>query len=93
MSRKTFDVEEFKDKVNGMLVNSLDDFQDGRIAMITLVENVLMESGNYGGFRYLDANEMKDSDGTTVGINEVDGEILPMDERFEGTDYTRVKYF
>jgi len=94
MSRKTFKVEDFKDKVNGMLLHTPDRNKDVREAMQTLVENVLMESGNYGGFRYLGADDMVGSDnGLSVGINEVGAEILPIDKRFADTDHTRVKYF
>jgi len=94
MSRKTIDVEVLKDTINLTLLNSADDYQDGREALINMIERVLMSTSNYGGYGYLDVADMESSDqGTTVGINELRGESLPMDKRFEGTDHTRVKYF
>lgn len=52
--RQTFKVSEFRDHVNQMLANSDDDKTDGRIALALIVEYVLMESGNYSGFRFTD---------------------------------------
>ena len=70
----------------------------GRIALQTLVENVLMESGNYSGFSYLDKRDMLESrSGTTVGINHIVDSTLDHDTvyrmRFANTDHTRVRYF
>jgi len=94
MSRKTFKVEDLKDKVNGMLLHLPDDDKNGREQLQSLIENVLMDTGNYGGFRYLGADDMETSiNGMSVGINEVNGEVLPYNERFANTDHTRVKYF
>ena len=96
--RKTVKVETLKDKVNKMLRDLPDSDVEGRIALQTLVENVLMESGNYCGFCYLDKRDMIDSrGGTTVGINL----IVQSDKdhksvyrmRFANTDHTRVRYF
>lgn len=97
--RKTVQVEALKDKVNSMILNLPDSDVAGRIALQTLLENVLMESGNYNGFSYLDAREMSESrGGTTVGINEIDVDSVLDDNklykmRFANTDHTRVKYF
>ena len=68
--RKTFKVEALKDKVNKMLRDLPDNDVEGRIVLQTLVENVLMESGNYSGFCYLDKRDMLESRvGSTFGIN------------------------
>lgn len=62
-----------------------------------LVETILMETGNYNGFRYLTANEVLR--GQAPGINTVDntlrfdGDGLQKDERFAGCDDTRREYF
>jgi hypothetical protein len=52
--RKTIDVERIREIANGMLARSDDDRADGREAIATLVESILMETGNYRGFRYLE---------------------------------------
>lgn len=97
--RKTVKVEALKDKVNGMIRDLPDSDIAGRIALQTLIENVLMDSGNYSGFSYLDAHDMKTSrGGTTVGINRTDpNSVLDHDKlyklRFANTDHTRVNYF
>jgi len=94
MGRKTVKVEDLKDKVNDMLLHLPDRDMNGREQLQSLIENVLMNTGNYSGFRYLDADDMVRSDnGLSVGINEVNGESLPYDKRFEDVDHTRVKYF
>ena len=96
--RKTFQVEALKDKVNKMILDLPDSDTAGRIALQTLVENVLMESGNYSGFSYLDKRDMLESrGGTSVGINHLIGSDLDSRAayklKFAHTDHTRVKYF
>ena len=51
--RKTIEVEKVKSMVNHMLANSADDVTEGRIALAVLLERVLMETGNYHGYRHL----------------------------------------
>ena len=97
--RKTFEVEALKNKVNGMIRDLPDSDVTARIALQTLIENVLMETKNYNGFSYLNAREMTESrNGTTVGINEIDVDSVRNDNklyelRFANTDHTRVNYF
>jgi len=95
--RKTFKVEALKNKINGMIRDLPDADTAGRETLQTLIENVLMESGNYSGFQYLSTRDMESSsNGTTVGINDV-ARDLPADEyydaSFKNVDRTRVKYF
>lgn len=52
-TRKTIPVEDVKRMANDMLRDSVDDMTDGRIAVAILLEQVLMATGNYHGFRYL----------------------------------------
>lgn len=61
-SRKTVTVEALKDRVNGMLLNSRDDMRAERSALAVLLESVLMETGNYHGFRYRDGNNGETDD-------------------------------
>ena len=92
--KKTFEVEELKQRINLMLLNSTDDYKDGREALINIIEHVLMKSGNYGGFVYLDVDDMKSSDqGMSIGVNDTSKLNLSMEEHFANTDHTRVKYF
>lgn len=94
MGRKTFKVEDFKDKVNGILLHTPDRSLEAREQSMALLESVLHETGNYSGFGYLDVDDMVGSDnGNTVGINDTVSKKLPYDERFADTDRTRVKYF
>ena len=90
MSRKTISVETIKSMVDGMLLNSEDDYQQGRSALANFLEKVLMDTGNYKGFSYLSGTDMTKSEyGTTVGIFE----MKEFGEKFENTDHTRVRYF
>jgi hypothetical protein len=54
--RKTFDVDDFRITVNAMIADSHNSAREGRIALALLLENVLMKSGNYKGFRYSDGD-------------------------------------
>ena len=51
--RKTIDVEALKEHANKMLRDSVDEVTEGRISVAVFIEWVLMETGNYKGFRYL----------------------------------------
>lgn len=53
MTRKTIPVERVKELANGMLLNSQDEMTKEREGIYTLLEQVLMDTGNYHGFRYL----------------------------------------
>lgn len=54
MARKTVSVEYVRSQANMMLRQSVPEWDRERVAIAGLVENVLMETGNYRGFRYLD---------------------------------------
>lgn len=84
--RKTISVDVIKNMANCVLLNSEDDFTDGRIAMENMVEQVLCNTGNYKGFSYLTTKDMESSaNGTTVGIDP--------NLDFSDTDFSRVRYF
>jgi hypothetical protein len=61
MTRKTFEVSNVLETVNGYLA-APDSTPDGREAVASMLESILFETGNYAGFRYLE-QEMHD-DGT-----------------------------
>ena len=85
MIRKTIDVTVVKNLANTELLNSPDDEVGNRIGIIYMIENILMSTGNYKGFSYLNEKDMlKSTHGTTVGI---------INGSFENTDHTRVYYF
>jgi hypothetical protein len=88
--RKTIEVEVLKNKINGMLLHSSDDCKDGRSSLGLLLEEILQETGNYKGFKYLSKSDMIESrGGVSFGINrEVDEK-----EKFNNTDFTRVMYY
>jgi hypothetical protein len=58
-----------------------------RQGVMTMLENVLMSTDNYKGFRYLALDEVPT--GCTPGIRRDRGE----EKQFENTDDTRVRYF
>ena len=90
MGRKTLNVKALVAYGNQMLRDSVTD-KGHRRGIQTMVEQVLMESGNYKGFRHLTKDEVPQ--GHVPGIYmDVDGKMLPDTERFEGTDRTRVEY-
>lgn len=90
-TRKTIKVDELKKRANHVLLNSADDAQNVRQGWINMIEGVLMDTGNYRGFGYLNNRHMRESTGgVSVGINDHN---LPHDKRYEGTDPTRVMYY
>jgi len=90
MARKTINVKALVNYANWQLKQSVTD-QGHRRGIQTMVEQVLMESGNYRGFRYLKQDEVPQ--GHIPGIYmDADGKMLPYPERFEGTDTSRVEY-
>lgn len=54
-SRKTIDVSYIRDAANYFLENSAPELVANREATANLPESALHETGNYKGFRYLDA--------------------------------------
>lgn len=67
--RKTFNVESFKEKCNWKLANSFMSYEALQELCLTL-EDVLHETGNYAGFRYLIASEVPN--GELPGIRNTD---------------------
>lgn len=63
--RKTLEVQEIKDKANQVFRASGDEFKTGRASVKLFVEDILMQTGNYKGFRYLSKDE---TEGRTFGI-------------------------
>jgi hypothetical protein len=89
--RKTFNVSELVDSVNGMLKGSAPDRADVRQGAMNVLEHILHETGNYSGFRYLLNTECDGNPGVNYderGLPNADYEA-----RFANTDKTRVCYF
>ena len=87
--RKTFNVEAFKQSINRMLAGSVIE-PEGRKSMLIILEDVLMQTGNYKGFRYLTEKEVPV--GHKPGINHSDYFQPTHEELFGDTDNTRVCY-
>ena len=51
--RKTNAVDNVRKIANRMLADSIDDASEGRTAVAVMLERVLLDTGNYKGFRYL----------------------------------------
>lgn len=89
--RKTIAVEKVLEMANHLLRHSADSAVGGREGIQTFIENILFETGNYNGFRYLNKNDMAESNmGKSVGIN-IDA-FDDYEKRFADTDKTRVEY-
>lgn len=88
MARKTFNVDDFRQKANEALAKSHPDQASRREGVIVMLELVLMETGNYRGFAYLSQDEVLAG---LPGIN-TPAELLSMEERFVNTDPTRRRY-
>jgi hypothetical protein len=96
MAKKTFKVEDLKDMVNRVLLESNDKYGASpalRQGMMNVLEQVLHETGNYGGFKHLRPSQVPFGNIPGIVVECVDGTTI--DERFpEGkVDRTRVHYF
>jgi len=93
--KKTIKVEEIKESINDILLNTGNDKTETRQAVMSMLEDILHQTGNYKGFCYLNAFDMEKSrEGYSVGINYGNnGEPADMDTRFKNTDRTRVRFF
>ena len=60
MTKKTFKVDNLREMVNYSLANSDADQLHQLDGMIAILEQVLHETGNYHGFRYLEQREVPD---------------------------------
>ena len=88
--RKTFNVSELVDMVNGICRHSAPEVAERRQGAMNVLETVLHETGNYKGFRYLLKDECKGN----PGVNYLGNMPHPDPElRFKDTDRTRVMYF
>lgn len=85
MANKTVKVIDLVEKANQMLKDSTCG-PEGRGGIMTFIESILHETGNYSGFRYLQQNEVPE--GHYAGIR-----YIGKDPSFFGTDNTRVKYY
>ncbi len=94
MARKTINVETIKDWANEQLVleRSMKDFSENRSrgyrhGIMNMIENVLMSTDNYKGFRYLGKDEVPKGHQPGIYRNHRDEPV------FTDTDNTRVRYF
>jgi hypothetical protein len=87
--RRTIKIDELKARANQTFVDSEENFRDGRKAIFLFVEDILMKTDNYHGFRYLTQDELKS--GVKPGI------VFP--ESFEDggkstfPDDSRIKFY
>ena len=88
MPRKTIEISRLIEKGNQFLLDSADDMGFERNSLMDFLFDILHETGNYKGFRYLCAKDMAESDnGKSVGIIfDENG-----DPNFNGCDNTRIK--
>ena len=83
MSKKTFKVQELLDQVNLSLASYEE--RNEISGMISLLEFVLHQTGNYNGFRYLEQREVPDDQ--KPGIRH------ELDDLFFDTDCFRRYYY
>lgn len=90
MARKTADLKALVETANGILAypGMTPEFRSG---VCLVLEHALMDSKNYGGFSYLNQNDLPAGTlpGIRVGAN---GEALEFLEAFENVDDTRRNY-
>ena len=95
MARKTINVEKIKEWANEQLESerSMKDASEiavgrgYRHGIMNMIEDVLMSTGNYKGYRYLGQDEVPKGHLPGIKRNHRDEPV------FENTDNTRVRYF
>lgn len=88
--RKTISVEALLDRCNHFFMHTEDSLKGNREGLIALIEGVLLDTGNYNGFGYLNEADMELSEnGVSVGERHKNSR----EERFVDTDNTRVYYY
>ena len=88
MPRKTIEISRLIEKGNEFLLNTADEMQLERDALMIFLFDILHETGNYKGFRYLSVEDMAESDnGKSVGIVYLENG----DPDFNGCDNSRIK--
>ena len=88
MPRKTIKIASIVGKCNEFLLNTADEMKLERDALMMFVFDILHETGNYKGFRYLSVEDMAESDnGKSVGIVYLENG----DPDFTDSDNTRIK--
>jgi hypothetical protein len=91
MARKTVQVSSVIEYVNNMLRNSFGAVtSEERLGMIDVLEQILHDTGNYRGYRYLTQEEVPS--GEKPGIHYAGDMPAPYPERFKDTDHTRRAY-
>lgn len=96
MARKTVEVERLRKFVNNFCRSSEAADVQMRQGMTFMLEEVLHETGNYRGFRYLLDTEVPP--GSRPGVNYADngfGARIPHPDynlRFDNTDDTRIEF-
>ncbi len=91
MSRKTFNVDEFKDAINKVLKES-ECSPDTRQGLMNALEYVLHSTGNYRGFCYLSGSEVPRTHRPGINHGFYGESEEQCASRFKDTDNTRVSY-
>ena len=86
MKKKTFSVEAFKCSINDRLATSFISDRELQQLCLTL-ENILHETGNYGGFRYLNKSEVPA--GCSPGIRSTNSYDDPQAQFIDTCEYRR----
>jgi hypothetical protein len=92
--KKTFNVNEYRTMVNEILAKSTCS-ADMRQGMITMLEEILHQTGNYRGFNYLMQNQVPAGEKPGIFVNSSGLiEATPIEKLFDrdSTDSTRVYY-
>lgn len=91
--RKTIEISNLIDYVNGILAaeTNSEESKTMRAGATLVLEQALMKTGNYAGFRNLSNHDLPAH--ITPGIRCDENGALPYPERFENVDDTRRHYF
>jgi len=88
--KKTISIQKLIESLNYRLANTHETSPKERQAMMSMIEDILHETGNYNGFVYLEQHEVPL--GCKPGIKPYSEEGNVCGDRFINTDPTRVRY-
>ena len=92
MSKKTIQVEVLRNRINNTMKTDIGP-HEGRQSLLCLLEDILHETGNYRGYRYLTEKEVLLNARPGIRTTNLSGNELEYSDKFYCTDSTRVEYY
>lgn len=96
MKKKTISIKELVDRANRVFKYSADEYKQGREALYLFINSILMDTGNYRGFAYIEKEDMQKVAEELKSCNFIKipssyGIDSSKENRFENADDSRIR--